>query len=246
VTPSPRPTPIVIGPTPTPTPGGVALAPPKPPTSTGGPGATVSGGTLGVANVSGTPMVTSSVMISFDNADLFSSATLTATAGSNTSTATVNPVTGGNSPEVPNNTIFNLVPPLVIPTGASAKFNLAVTLSANPNITMRGGRVMYAAMMGGGSESAGSGALLIAMALLGLCGAGVGGSRRRRTLFALIVVLAMATQVGCDNGSLGRGPGGGGPVMSTQTAKHVAAAHLDTSPINVGGLPVVMGRVSRK
>jgi len=244
-TPTPTPTPPVIGPTPTPTPGGMAIPPPSPPTTSGGPGATVSGGTLGVANVSGAPMVTSSVMISFDNADLFSSAKLTATAGSNISTATVNPITGGNSPEVANNTTFNLVPPLVIPTGASATFSLAVTLTANPSITMRGGHVTYAAMVGGGSESAGSSALLIAMALLALCGAGVGGSRRRRTLFALIVVLAMAAQVGCDNGSVGRGAGGGHPV-STQTAKHVAAAHLDTSPITVGGLPVVMGRVSLK
>ena len=191
-------------------------------------------------------MVTSSVMISFDNADLFSSATLTATAGGNTSTATVNPVTGGNSPEVPNSTIFNLTPPLVIPTGASATFNLAVTLSANPSITMGRGHVMYAAMVGGGSESAGSSALFIALALLGLCAAGVGGSRRRRTLFALIVVLAMAAQVGCDNGSVGHGGGGGGPVISTQTAKHVAAANLAASPIMVGGLPVVMGKVSLK
>lgn len=193
-------------------------------------------------------MVTSSVTISFDNADLFSSATLTATAGSNTSTATVNPVTGGNSPEVPNNTTFNLVPPLVIPTGASATFNLAVTLSANPSITLRGGDVLYAAMVRGGSESTGSSALLFAMALLSLCAAGVGGSRRRRTLFALVVVLAMATQVGCDNGSVGGGGsgGGGGPVVSTQTAKHVAAASLEDSPITVGGLPVVMGSVSLK
>jgi hypothetical protein len=191
-------------------------------------------------------MVTSSVMISFDNADLFSSATLTATAGSNTSTATVNPITGGNSPEKPNSTTFNLVPPLVIPTGASATFNLAVTLSANPSVTMRGGQVMYAAMVGSGSESAGSSALLIAMALLGLCTAGMGGSRRRRTLLALVVVLAMATQVGCDNGSVGHGgsSGRGGPVMSTQTAKHVGATSLAASPITVGGLPVVMGRVS--
>jgi hypothetical protein len=34
--------------------------------------------------------------------------------------------------------------------------------------------------------------------------------------------------------------------MSTQTAKQVAAAHVDTSAIAVGGLPVVMGRVALK
>ena len=224
------------------------VPPSTPPTTSAGPGATVSGGTLGVANVSGAPMVTSSVMISFGNADLFSSATLVATAGGNPSTATINPNTGGNSPEVPNNTTFNLAPPLVIPTGASATFNLMVTVSSNPSITMRRQRFAYAAIVAGsGDEPTGSGALLIAMALLGLCAAGVGGSRHRRTLFALIIVLAVATQVGCDNGTIGHGgSNGGGPVISTQVAKHVAAAKMDANPIVVGGLPVVMGKVALK
>jgi hypothetical protein len=205
------------------------------------------GGTILIANNSGGPMVTSQLTISFDNADLFSSATITGTAGGATSTATVNPITGGNSPEQTNNTIFNLVPPLVIPTGATANYTLVTTISSNPNVSMRRSPMMYAAMIPGDGFGD-SGGFLASMLLLSLGTAFISKSRPRRMFFALaIVLLAVTSQVGCDNGSVGSSPSStlSSVQKSTQTAMHVKAASMKTgSKINVAGLPIVMSTIS--
>jgi CSLREA domain-containing protein len=221
---------------------GAVIQPPTPTATTTGPGGTASSGTFKVQNTSGTTLVTPMVKISFGNADLFSSATLTATVGSNISTATVNPVTRGNSPEQSNNTPFFLQPPLVIPTGQTATFSLAVTVTANPQITKRVGPVMYAAMMGYGST--GSNAFLIALALLELCAAGLGTTRRRRVLVAVLLLLAMANQVGCNNSSGGGAGTASGVVHSMQAAMQVDALNQNKEPVKVAGLPVVIGTVS--
>jgi hypothetical protein len=269
-TPSPTPSPTPVPPTvtpsmtpatptpptktptpPTPTPvsplaGGMLIPPPAPVAIAAGPGATVSSGSFKVQNTSGTTLLMPAVTISFDNADLFSSATVTATVGSITSTATVNPVTGGNSPEQPNNTDFILQPPLVVPTGETASFSLAVTVTSNPQLTRRGGPVMYAAMVGGGSSS--SNAFLLALALLELCASGISTSRRKRVLMAFLLLLALASQVGCDNGSVpSPPPAATGVVQSTQTAMQLGVMKQENDdPVVVTGLPVVMGTVSLK
>ena len=104
---------------------------------------------------------------------------------------------------------------------------------------------MYAAMIGGAT---GSNALLIALALLEFCVAGIGTTRRRRVLIALVLLLALGTQVGCDNGSTpSPPPAATGVAQSTQTAMNVAANQkANNDPVNVSGLPVVMGTVSLK
>jgi hypothetical protein len=206
----------------------------------------VNSGTFQVQNTSGTTLVTSVASISFGNADLFSSATLTAMAGANASTATVNPVAGGNSPQQPNNTAFLLQPPLVVPTGQTATFSLMVTVTKNPQVSRRDEPVMSAGMVG--SSAAGANALLIGLALLELCAVGMSSSRRRRVLVALLLLMALASQIGCDNGSTGGGTATTtGTIQSTQTAMQVEAMKQENNvPVGVAGLPVVMGTVSAK
>jgi Prenyltransferase and squalene oxidase repeat len=250
-TPTPTPTPSPVRtPTPTPTPSGPGgMVRPMPPVSvSAGPGATVSSGTFMIENTSGTTLVAPAVTISFDNADLFSSATLTGTAPAmTTSTATLNPVSGGNSPEAPNNTTFVLRPALVIPTGETATFSLSVMLTNNPSVTRREGPVMVAAIIGGGTTA--SNAFLVVLALLELCAAGMSSTRRKRVLMALVLIAALASQVGCDNGSTSSGPGtsSSGVIQSKQTAMQVAAKkQANNDPVGVAGLPVFMGTVSLK
>jgi len=224
----------------------MVILPPAAVTISAGPGATVNSGILTVQNTSGTALVTPLVTISFDNADLFSSATLTATAGQNTSTATVNPVAGGNSPEQQNNTAFLLQPPLVVPAGATATFRLDVTVVANPAITRGGDTVMYAAMVGG--SWTGSNSFLVGLALLELCAIGIGTTRRRRVLVTLLLLLALASQVGCDQGSVSSPPPATtGVVQSTQTAMQLEAMRQENNqPVKIAGLPAVMGTVALK
>jgi hypothetical protein len=181
-------------------------------------------------------------MISFDNADLFTSATLTAKAGPNTAIATVNPVAGGDSPEQPNNTAFLLQPLLVIPPGQTVTFSLVVTVTANPQVSKRGEPMMYAAMVKGGS--AGTNTFLIALALLEFCAAGVAATRRKRLLLALFLLLALTGQVSCNNSS--GSPGiASGVVHSTQTATQVEAMRQEGNvPLTVVGLPATMSTVS--
>jgi hypothetical protein len=198
-----------------------------------------------VANNSGAPMVTSQVTITFDNADLFSSATVTATVGEATSTATVVQVTGGDSPEHPNMTVFNLEPPLVVPAGESATINLSVVVSTTPNVTMLRRPVMYASMVPGDGLRGWGGGLLASMLLLSVGTMLVTNSRPRRMYFVLVIVLlAMTSQVGCDNGSIGSPSGGSSgssssvPKVSNQNARGVTANNQNTGdPITVSGFP---------
>jgi hypothetical protein len=217
-----------------------------PVSTSAGPGTTVNSGSFTVINTSGTTLIAPTVTISFDNADVFSSATLTGAVGPVFSAATVNPVDGGNSPEQPNSTSFALEPPLVVPTGQTATFSLSVTVSNNPQQTRQDQPIKYAGVIGGAAN--GSGALLIGLALLELCATGMSSSRRRRLLMAGILLFFLASQVGCDNGSTGGGAGAtSGIVQSTQTAMQVAAMkRANNNPVAVGGLPVEMGTVAIK
>jgi hypothetical protein len=65
---------------------------------------------------------------------------------------------------------------------------------------------------------------------------------------ALLLLLALASQVGCDNGS---NPGGGSStgvvVQSTQTATQLEAMKQENNqPVQIAGLPAEMGTVSLK
>lgn len=101
---------------------------------------------------------------------------------------------------------------------------------------------MYAAMMGGGST--GSNAFLIALALLELCAAGLGNTRRR-VLMGLLLLLALASQVACNNSSGGGAGTASGVVHSMQTAMEVdAIKQVNHDPVSVVGLPAAMGMVS--
>jgi hypothetical protein len=92
------------------------------------------------------------------------------------------------------------------------------------------------------------------MLLLSLGATLVAKSRPRRMFFALVIVLlAVTSQVGCDNGSVGSlsgsgsgGGGGGGRSVptSTQTAMHVAANNMGGIPLTVGGFPIVLSTIT--
>ncbi len=229
---TPTPTPI-IGPTPT---GGIVMVP-SPVITTGVPGGTVGGGTLMVHNTSPAPITISSTTIDFDNADLFTSTTVTGSAGGVTETSQFTPTFTTTRIE------YKFTPPLMVPKGGAATFSLSLTITTNPQITMRRPHVVYAGMFDiGAGRSPGLGALSAALMLLSLCTAAVGGSRRRTIMALILLALVVASQVGCDNGSVPTS--NGGPIMSTQTATGVGAAHPTGGPVGVGGLPAFLSTVS--
>jgi hypothetical protein len=230
-------------PTPTPTSTVVATAPAAVPTPTCKRRGTCNGGTVTIGNNGPVPITTPQLTVEFDNADLFSSATMTATVGGATFTsAPVAPLSYGNSPEQPNNTPFTFDPPLVIPAGGAVTYTLSTTIVANPNVTMGRPPVMYAAMIPGDGLG-GWGGLLASMLLLSVGTTLVSKSRPRRMYFVLVIVLlAMTSQVGCDNGSVGSSGSTAGTQHSTQKANELKDQNLNN--IAVAGLPRVMSKIS--
>lgn len=230
-TPTPTPTPIV----------GCMATVPVPVTPTGGPGSTVTTGTLQVSDTCGSgEKAISSVTIAFDNADLFTSTLLTGEAGGVTETSPFKPALDFGA--ITTTSIdYKFVPPLVVPKGGTATFSLAVTITTTPQMTMRGAHVVYAGLFSlvAGRGSLGLGTLAGALMLLNLCSATIGGSRRLTLIALIVLMLALASQVGCDNGSVPTG----GPITSTQTAMGVAA-NQNGVPLEIGGLPAVLGTVS--
>jgi hypothetical protein len=198
---------------------------------------------LTVTNNSGAPMVTSQVMMTFTNADLFSSATVTASVdGVVVSTATVpNPQTFGNSPEAGNMTPFNFNPQVVVQDGQSATYALSVVVTTTPQVTMWRRPVMYASMVPGDGVGGWGGGLLASMLLLSIGTTLVASSRPRRMYIVLVIMLlAMTSQVGCDNGSVGGGSSStsSGTPASTQKARGVMAKNQMTGGnIPVSGFP---------
>jgi hypothetical protein len=230
-------------PTPTPTSTVVATAPAAVPTPTCKRRGTCNGGTVTIGNNGPVPITTPQLTVEFDNADLFSSATMTATVGGATFTsAPVAPLSYGNSPEQPNNTPFTFDPPLVIPAGGAVTYTLSTTIVANPNVTMGRPPVMYAAMIPGDGLG-GWGGLLASMLLLSVGTTLVSKSRPRRMYFVLVIVLlAMTSQVGCDNGSVGSSGSTAGTQHSIQKANELKDQNLNN--IAVAGLPRVMSKIS--
>jgi len=193
---------------------------------------------LKLHNTSGAPMTISSVTIAFDNADLFSSTTLTGSAAGVSESSTFIPPL-----DIPSIS-YKFATPLIVPTDGDATFTLSLTITKTPEITMRKTRVIYAGMFDiGAGRYRGLGALSAALMLLSLCTVAVGGSRRRVMIALIMLMLAVAaTQVGCDNGSVATS--GGGPIRSTQTASDVAAAGQTGGAVKIGGLPVFLSTVS--
>jgi len=155
--------------------------------------------------------------------------------------AHVNPVTFGNSPEQANNTVFTFNPPIVIPNGEAATYTLTTTVATT--LTMRSSPMMYASMIPG-DGTGGSGGLLAAMLLLSVGTLMVSRSRPRRLYFALVIaMLAMTSQVGCDNGSSG-GSSGSPAVVQKSTQKANQLKDPSHNNIPVTGLPKIISRIS--
>jgi hypothetical protein len=139
----------------------------------------------------------------------------------------------------------------MIPTGGMATYTLMTTVTTNTGITMRQSPVKYASMIPR-EGFGGSGGFLASMLLLSLGTTMVAKSRPRRMFFALVIVLlAVTSQVGCDNGSVGSlsgsgGGGGGGRASvpaSTQTAMHASAMNMEGTALTVGGFPIVLSTI---
>ncbi|HTY54264.1 MAG TPA: hypothetical protein VMB26_03635 [Candidatus Binataceae bacterium] len=210
-------------------------------------GTTTTGGTFQLCNVSGNQtMTSSSLTISFNNADLFTTVTLTGVQGQNTVTVTLNPIIGGDSPEHPNNTVFNYSP-LPIPPGTCANFSLSVTITGNPLISMAEPGVVYASLVPiSGSGSHRARVLLAAIALLIICTSLLGGTRRRTILAGIVLVVALAGQSGCDSGGGGSNSNSGFIGPNPQSAQTVVAIEVMTqegAPLAVSGLPAFISNV---
>ncbi len=139
--------------------------------------------------------------VSFTNAALFTSSTLT---------ATINGTVVGTSIETPaatGNTDYSFSPPITIAPGDTVDFSLSVTIAATagaPLAMARPPRLMLAGMIPvpkAGGQAAG---LLMGwfgcLAMLGLV-VPMSSPRRRRVLMAGAAVILVAAMVSCDEPS---------------------------------------------
>jgi hypothetical protein len=192
-------------------------------------------------------MSISSVTIRFDNADLFSLTMLTGSVPSDPSQSSQDSQfipPSDNGATIPTDHTYTFAKPFIVPNGEGANFSLSLTITTNPQITLLRTPVIRAGLVdfGAGPGSHGWGALPGVLMLLSLCTTVFATGRRRTVIALIILMLAAASQVGCDNGSV-PGPSGGVP-MSTQTARDVAAMNPAHENVGVGGLPALMSTIS--
>src|SRR5262249_38053623 len=151
-----------VTPTGVPTPGGSVQGISK--GSGGGkPGATVQAGSFGYAAADGQQQTVSSVSVSVSRTQVFSSLTLTASAGGEPiCSATV------SAPDIGSTTVFTFSPTLTIGAGQSVTFALSGVISGGQSGSASA-RIAFAGIVasGGSSKADSAGVLLLAMGLLG-------------------------------------------------------------------------------
>jgi hypothetical protein len=171
---------------------------------------------------------------------VFSSFTLTATIGTNSSTS---------SPAATlKHTSFTFSPALSLPAGQSATFSLSTVIAITPGMIDRPGvRFAYASIIpsagnGTNGRSGGLGHLLLGLGLLGICLAGTSERRRLKiAIFAAMLTVVAIGAAGCGGSS--SGPNGNGLFSSTQTVES-ASVKVGSVPQTVGGVPVTLGTIT--
>jgi hypothetical protein len=236
-TPSPTTTPTAI-----PTPGGNATLITQG-TGTYGPGDQVILGTFGYAASDPNAQQVESVTITVGDPRIFSSLTLTASIdGVQVGSATV------TSPDIESSTLFTFTPPVAVPTGpgTSLTFALYGVISGNKSGRIDlSSQVKLAGIIGGGRADGfgGAGRLMLALTLLGFVMAPLTGTRqRRRSAVIAVTILMLATSL------LGCGGSSGAGSTTTASGQHVFAMAVTEggSQVSVAGLPLDLGKISKK
>ena len=169
---------------------------------TASPGATPVVGTFTVTSPSGNcAQSLTDAFVSFGNAALFTSSTLTATVNGGT------PQVSTAVPAATGNTDYHFSPPIAIPPGGTVNFSLAVTIASSVAMGPPP-RFVLAAMIpvprAGGQMAGVLMGWFGCLAMLGLM-VPMSSPRRRRVLMAGAALILVAAMVSCDE------PGKAGP-----------------------------------
>jgi Beta-propeller repeat len=234
-----------ISATPTPTPGGEVILIDK--GIGGGNGTTDDLGEFGYTPSDNAEQIVSSATVTLSKPKLFSSLTLTASLdGEQIGTSTI------DAPEITSTTVFTFSPPLTIPPGGGESITFALTgviagkQAAGLSLS---NQVKLAGIIGVGNHDGGglgaTGNLMFGLSLLGLAMFPVGIRTRRRTsiLAAAMLVLAVGL-AGCSGGSSGSS---GPPPSESSTQKLIALDVTENgNPVTVSGLPIDLGKITKK
>ncbi len=197
-------------------------------TVSGGPGETLTGGSVAISNTGKTAESISSVTVSVSNPKIFSQMVLSGGGQSITATS------------IASSTVFTFSPAISVAGGGSTTFTLKATLAGS----LASLPVAYAGFgvtphwMGHvippDAMPLAAGLLLVGLALTG---ASI-PNRRRLTLAALLTIGLCATVAGCGSSS------GSGFQTSNQQVTAVAVTN-SSGKVLVGGLPAELGVINR-
>ncbi|HLH77805.1 MAG TPA: NHL repeat-containing protein [Candidatus Binataceae bacterium] len=203
----------------------------------GGPGATVSGGSFSLTNTTSGVETIASVSIVVSDPKLFGSLTLTASVGGQQTAVTV------SGSAIAATTLFEFSPALIVPAGGSVTFSLSTVISLNPAMNdQMGVRYAYASIvpMSSDGQSRGMVPLLLGLGLIGMVMMLSEKRKRRHTALAVAVALAlMAAIAGCSSSSSSSKP------SSTQVVQGAAVSQGGT-PQKVAGLPLLLGTIQQQ
>jgi hypothetical protein len=184
--------------------------------------------------------ILSSATVSVSRPSLFSSLTLTVSlGGEQVATSTV------DAPEITSSTIFTFSPPVTIPAGGgkSLSFSLTGVIAGHSTGSIGGSkRFRLAGVIGINQERFGDTSLALALSIFGFAILPLGVTTRRRTAVIAAIVVVLATGiVGCGNSS------GGAPGQISSTQEITALDVTENgNAVGVAGLPIDLGRITRK
>jgi sugar lactone lactonase YvrE len=221
------------GPTVTPTsgtpgPSGVTVSVIEPANTNEPPGTFVKAGTFILINRTNGDVMVTSVTIDLSDPKVFDELDLFSNSGSQLSKTTEPP---GST------TTFSMNPPIGVPGGTSATFNLGgkiaqQTAMAAPALLYASAAALPVALPS--RATPGRGDRTVPFACLGVVAAGIMGPRRRRLLAVLVVAAALA-HFSC----------GGGHQPQTSSEQTLTAVSISGGqPASIAGLPASLGTVS--
>ena len=227
-----------VTPTPVPTPGGMATLQGQS-DSTGKAGATVNLGSFSYASTDAAEQSISSVSVSVSNPKIFSSLTLTVTAGG----TTVGTSTADGS-ALASTTNFAFSPPIDVPAGSeSLTFALSGVISggSSASLELRGGVAMAGIIEPDWQHIPGA-ILVLAMGLIGLCLIPMTQRNRRRASILVAAALLLGVSAAGCNGS------SGGSTSHKSSRQQVVSMNVTegSSSVAVSGLPIDLGSIRKE